>query len=144
MNTSRFKDAQVAYAVSNAPYSLIEKLRIDSAVLRFAAQTSADEIFKELTSCVKHAPKHLQDFTLPYVYLVALFVKGETTRLKAARALDSKNFKWFKLVADALVMEIVPTTTYSLAGKLNFLKPPSTNSGANNDELRSLHWSIKK
>jgi hypothetical protein len=96
-------DAASIYAISNTPLFLERKLRIDSAVRLISSLFSAKEILSELITTVLDEPETLQDTVRPYVFLIALLLKGEILYLRKAAKIEAPHYKWFQYIADNLV-----------------------------------------
>jgi hypothetical protein len=108
-NNYNFHRAETALAVANTPLFLLRKLRSDPVVVEIARDVSDEELLDALRVVTQEEPQNIQEAVLPYVYLVALSVKGNLTILKQASDVDAPHARWFKYISKFLLQSFIPT-----------------------------------
>ena len=122
-----FLNAQTSYAVANAPLYLLERLRSDPDVQAVAATTAPKSIYKKIGSSLRKRPRTLRDLAMPYVYLVALGMTQDLALLRKASLLPT-DAKWFRYLAEILMLETTPTTAVTRLSQSKRLKQPRISS----------------
>jgi hypothetical protein len=103
-------NAQSQYAVANTPLFLVRKLQEDPVVKTISDTLTGVEILRELEQAVSHRPDNLLQAVLPYVCLVALWMKPDAAFLRGATKIKPvQNDEWFKIVRQALIQTYRPT-----------------------------------
>lgn len=120
---ANLQNAAQAYAVANTPLFLIRRLQEDSTVQEIATSFSGEEILAELQRSAARAPESLLDYTRPYVYLIALAKQQNSDCLRAAGAVETKDWRWFSYMKDVLLETYSPLSTTSVLGEIARMSP---------------------
>ncbi len=126
-----YRNAEVAFVTANTPLFLLRKLRSDPVVRAMAFDLSEDEIIGALRSAVRRKPTDIRDAVLPYLYLVALSIKGKVVPLKQAVDIGAPHAEWFKYIGNYLLKSFTPSTTQVvsiLMPKVLLPQPPTPSS----------------
>jgi hypothetical protein len=110
-----YRNAASALLLANTPLFLLRKLQSDSAVAETARNLTDDGIMRALKMSAQQQPTGISEEVLPYVYLVALSLKGNRALLKQAADIDVPYAEWFKYIANYLVKSGTPTSTKTVS-----------------------------
>jgi len=108
----KFEAAMQAFALANTPLFVVRKLRSDPEVLALSARSSPEHLLDKLNTSLSRKPRSLRSAVMPYVYLVALFLKHDPRHLDLARRLDGSHHDWYNYIANAL-FQMTPVTNVS-------------------------------
>ena len=97
--------------VANTPIFLVNKLRRDSQMAVLANKLSSTELVTNIARCLKRPPSNVYEEVEPYVYLVALAMKGDIRFLKEFTQVSDENYRWFAYLADYLFRTTTATLT---------------------------------
>jgi len=125
-----YQNAEAAFVLANTPLFLLRKLRSDPVVRAIAVDLSDDEIMSSLRAAVQQKPTDIREAVLPYLYLVALSIKGKIAPLREAAAIDVPYAEWFKYIGNYLLKSFIPTATVSVLMPKIILPQPSTPSSS--------------
>jgi hypothetical protein len=120
VKTRDFQNAEMAFLLSNTPLFLLRKLRSDPVVAEIAHDLSGKELFDALHKAAQQEPKNIVEAVVPYVYLVALSVKGDFALLKQASDVRAPYSRWFKHISEFLLQSFIPTSRQAVS-----VSPPS-------------------
>jgi hypothetical protein len=126
-----YSSAEAAFVTANTPLFLLRKLRSDPVVRAMALDLSEDEIISALRSAVGQKPTDIREAVLPYLYLVALSIKGKVAPLKQAVDIVAPHAEWFKYIGNYLLQSFTPSTTQVvsiLMPKVVLPQPPTPSS----------------
>ena len=105
-----FSDAEFVLAAANTPLFVLRKLRKDRLVITLAQTFEKEELFRRMRAALRAKLRSHTDVVRPYVYLVALSMKGDLSYLNRAQKIPAKKHKWFGYIANFLADEFVPTS----------------------------------
>jgi hypothetical protein len=125
-----YRNAEAAFVVANTPLFLLRKLRSDPVVRTIAFDLSDDEIISALRAAVRQKPTDIREAVLPYVYLVALSIKGKFASLKQAVDIDAPHAEWFKYIGNYLLQSFTPSTSQTVVLPKITLPQPSISSSS--------------
>lgn len=107
--------AEKAFAVANTPLFLLHKLRADPATQALGrSSVPSAVILRALKRHLQRKPRSLRDAVKPYVYLVALSFRPDSSILERAAQMPTLYFDWYHYLASALVQGFKPTSVRSL------------------------------
>jgi hypothetical protein len=131
-HTYNSRNAEAAFVLANTPLFLLRKLRSDPVVRDMALNLSDDELISALRAAVSQRPTDIREAVLPYLYLVALSIKGNVATLKQAVEIDAPHAQWFKYIGGYLLQSFSPSTTQTVSILMPkvILPQPSTSSSS--------------
>lgn len=89
--------------VANTPLFLVNKLRGDAHVISLANRLSSTELVTNIAECLKRVPSDIYEEVEPYVYLVALVIKGDIRALTTISQFTGQNYRWFAYLSNYLL-----------------------------------------
>jgi hypothetical protein len=98
-----YRNAASALLLANTPLFLLRKLRSDPVVAAIVHDLTEDEIIRGLRTAAKEKPNDILEAVRPYVYLVALSLKGNAGSLKQAADIQAPHADWFSYIANSLL-----------------------------------------
>jgi hypothetical protein len=135
-----FRQAETALSVANTPLFLLRKLRSDAVVVEIARDLHDEELLNALRTAAQHEPTNIRESVLPYVYLVAVALKGKRALLEQAANVDAPHAKWFKYISSFLLQSFVPTSrkTISILTPTTRLRPDVSKSTSVTTSVKNI------
>ena len=102
------------FAVANTPLFLLRKLRVNPVVAEIAQLANGNTILNALHTLLTRRPRSLRGAVKPYVLLVALSMKADTSHLQRASKFKSPHHDWYAYLCQVLLNAARPTAVSTI------------------------------
>jgi hypothetical protein len=103
------RSAVEVFMVSNTPLFLLRKLKA-LPVINEIKKLPERELMSELRKALKRKPTIVEDYVLPYLFLISIAEKGNAATLAKALSLPAPHHSWYAIVGDAIAKSFRSTS----------------------------------